>query len=162
MKQNVNNLKLFVGIQLGVGFPTSQLPLPSGARFSLSSGSVSDFLFELDSVFIRVQIWNTICWRCFLLDFLGVSAPLVISRLTRCRLTACLELNILQSMTRNNRRSTNQCRISLYHSPPTLKGGGENIKYKLHVSDKTNSKHCCFPQNNEHLSSLDVKMCLTQ
>lgn len=26
MKQNVNNLKLFVGIQLGVGFPTSQLP----------------------------------------------------------------------------------------------------------------------------------------
>ena len=52
--------------------------------------------------------------------------------------------------------------FSVSLSPHLEGGGGENIKYKLHVCDKTNSKHCCFPQNNEHLSSLDVKMCLTQ
>ena len=45
-----------------------------------------------------------------------VSTVPVISPLTACRLTACLELNIPQSMTWNNRRSTSQCRIFSYHS----------------------------------------------
>ena len=45
-----------------------------------------------------------------------VSTVPVISPLTGCRLTACLELNIPQSMTWNNRRSTSQCRIFSYHS----------------------------------------------